>query len=320
MSIDALDLSPGLTRHVITPRGAFSLAASVRFLEGFTPLQRESGPAPTSATDMLRLAMTVEGSWEPVGVCTRQNPDGTVIVTHTDCADPEGVRDQVTRMLSLDVDASRLPAVADSDPRVGELVSSFPGLRPVLFASPYEAAAWAILSQRVRMSQGAAIRRAVCERFGATVEVDGRSMPTFPGPRVLRDWPGLPGLPDVKVERLRGLADAVLAGALKAAELRSMDPYTAVDHVQQIAGIGPFSAELIVIRGAGEPDLFPTQERRLRAAMSAAYGIDTDDTAAAAAVARSWAPFRSWVAFLLRARAAQGASHRTIATTTKELP
>ena len=43
----------------LVPRGPFSLAASIRFLEGFTPASY-AGPA----GNVLELAFPVEGSWE----------------------------------------------------------------------------------------------------------------------------------------------------------------------------------------------------------------------------------------------------------------
>ena len=38
--------------------------------------------------------------------------------------------------------------------------------------------------------------------------------------------------------------------------------------------------------------------------MGAAYGVDRGDVDALAAIASRWSPFRSWVGFLFRARAA----------------
>ena len=48
--------------------------------------------------------------------------------------------DQVTRILSLDVDGTGFPEVGRRDPVVGGLQARWPGLRPVGFYSPYEAA------------------------------------------------------------------------------------------------------------------------------------------------------------------------------------
>jgi DNA-3-methyladenine glycosylase II len=79
----------------------------------------------------------------------------------------------------------------------------------------------------------------------------------------------------------------------------------ALAHLRALPGIGPFSAELILIRGAGHPDVFPRHERWLHASMAEAYGLGEPDAADArrlAGISDHWAPFRSWVALLLRTR------------------
>ena len=77
-----------------------------------------------------------------------------------------------------------------------------------------------------------------------------------------------------------------------------------IEELQRLPGIGPFGAELVLIRGAGEPDWFARSERRLHAAIASAYGVDAGDLAALEAIASEWSPFRSWIGFLFRARAA----------------
>jgi DNA-3-methyladenine glycosylase II len=48
--------------------------------------------------------------------------------------------------------------VGERDPVVGEVQHRYPGLRPVGFWSPYEAAAWTIIGHRIRITQAAAIK------------------------------------------------------------------------------------------------------------------------------------------------------------------
>ena len=62
---------------------------------------------------------------------------------------------------------------------------------------------------------------------------------------------------------------------------------------------GPFGAALILVRGAGHPDVLPLAEVRLKHAVAHAYGREHDD-AEIAELAEAWRPFRSWVTFLLR--------------------
>jgi DNA-3-methyladenine glycosylase II len=286
-------------RFVFTPRGPFSLAQSIRFLDGFVPLAAADGGG---ADDALRVAFAVEGDWRPVAISARQDDRGRVRVSFAGDADPRRVRAVVQRMLSLDVDGSPLAAAVAGDDVAAALVDELDGLRPVCFASPYEAAAWAVISQRIQMRQAARIRSRMCEEMGTTVEVDGVALEAFPTPDELLHAPSIPGLPAFKVERLHAIAQAALDGKLDAAALRAAGHAAALAELQQLPGIGPFGAELILVRGAGEPDHFARSERRLHAAMADAYDVDPGDVDALEEIAAGWSPFRSWIGFLLRAR------------------
>ncbi len=288
-------------RFVLTPRGDFSLAKAIRFLQSFAPLSGRDGDEPD---EILRLAFCVEADWRPVAVRVRQSAAGRVTASAEDVGDPDPLRRQLERMLSIDIDASGLPEAVAGDDVATSLVERFRGLRPVCFASPYEAACWAVLSQRIQMTQAARIRRRLCDELGQTFDLDGVPIASFPAPRRLLEATSIRGLPDVKVARLHGLAAAALDGRLDAATLRAAGPLQALDDLQRLPGIGPFGAELVLIRGAGEPDHFARSESRLHAAMGRAYGVDPGDVDALAAIASSWSPFRSWIGFLFRAGAA----------------
>lgn len=288
-------------RFVLTPRGEFSLAKAARFMQSFAPLSGHDGAEPD---EVLRLVFCADGDWRPVAVRVRQSRTGRVTATVDGVADLDRVRAQVERMLSLDMDASTLEDVVAGDAIASDLVQQFRGLRPVCFASPYEAACWAVLSQRIQLTQAVRIRRRMCDELGRGFEVDGLRMSTFPAPERLLATPSIQGLAQVKVARLHAIATAALDGRLDAATLRAAGPPQALADLQRLPGIGPFGAELVLIRGAGEPDHFARSERRLHAAMGAAYGVSADAVDDLEAIASRWSPFRSWVGFLFRARAA----------------
>jgi len=103
-------------------------------------------------------------------------------------------------------------------------------------------------------------------------------------------------LPGRKAEYLHAVAAAALEGQLDGAALRAMEPDAAVAAVQAVKGLGPFAAELVVVRGANAPDALPRHERRLAAEVSEQYGPG----ASLADVAEAWRPFRSWAAVHLR--------------------
>jgi DNA-3-methyladenine glycosylase II len=273
-------------------RGPFSLAAAVRFQATF--------PAFDSSAGDFMMAFPAETTWSTVGVRVNRDLVGHVVANPGGPAEDE-IRVQVERILSLDVDGTGFAAVGERDPVAGHLQRQFPGLRPVLFPSPYEAAAWALIGHRISMTQGATLRRRLSDELGDRVEIDGRPLSAFPPPDRLARLAPMPGMTVRKVENLRALGEAALAGELDTDLLRGMPVDEALTHLRKLPGIGPFSAELTLIRGAGLVDLFPRETPRLHRAMAEAYDLGPEPPPATLeAIARQWRPFRGWVAFLLR--------------------
>lgn len=271
--------------------GGFSLRAAADFARGF--------PGTTTADDdpdTLGFAWALDGDWRTARVVLRQHGDeirGEIDGPH-DHAFTTLVKRDVQRILCLDVDAAGFDALGAADPVVHGLQQRFPGLRPVLFYTPYEAAAWCVLGQRIQMRQAAVVKQRLADEYG--------DRGAFPAPAVLAELPGSQrGLTERKVDQLRRLGSAAHDGALDRDRLRGQPEVAALRDLQQLAGIGPFSAELIWIRGVGAPDALPSVEKRLQAATREAYGLAPD--ADIADVAQGWRPYRSWVALLLRAAA-----------------
>jgi DNA-3-methyladenine glycosylase II len=263
-------------------QGPWSLATSRGFWEGFPP----AALAGQDADGGLRTIFISEVDWRPVETTVTQD-GGSARISVTGTGDLAAAAAQVARFLALDIDGRGWPDVGRRDPVIAAAQERLPGFRPCGFHSPYEAAAWAVLSQRIQIRQAAALRRSIIERFGE----DG----SFPSPQVLRTLDA--DLPGRKTEYLHAVAEAALDGVLNGAHLRSLDPAEAMSEVARVKGLGPFASELVVIRGANAPDVMPTAERRLDAEMTRLYGADFS----ADAVSENWRPFRSWAAVHLRA-------------------
>jgi DNA-3-methyladenine glycosylase II len=299
------DVMTCMEAFTMVPRGPFSLAASIRFLEGFTPAAH-CGPDPTTAA-ALELAFPVESSWRTAGVRVRQDPGGVRAEIVSPGAPEPGlvaaVHRQVERILSLDVDGSGFPAAGERDPVVGELQRRYPGLRPVGFWSPYEAAAWAIIGQRIRIRQAAAIKARIAEAAGEPVAFGDRTVYAFPSPQRLAKISSRHGLAGPKADWLRSLAGAAQDGRLDAARLRGMPREQALAELKKLPGIGDFSAELILLRGAGDPDALPRYETRLNRAVALAYGLPEEAVPGRRQdISEKWRPYRTWVTLLLRAQ------------------
>lgn len=279
----------------IEPKGPYSFTQSVRFLEGFAPAAYEGGES-----DLLRLAFTVDGGEDVAGAIVRSE-EGVVVGEVYGNADVEAVRKQVARILSLDLVGSGFAEVGERDPVVKRLQERYPGLRPVLFYSPYEAAGWAIIGNRIRIVQAAEVKARMAEQLGPVVDIGGENEHAFPGPARLAQLEDFPGLFGRKVEYLRRMGSEASEGKLNADYLRSIQADEAIRELKKLPGIGPFSAELILLRGAGEPDYLPTNEPRLGQAVAMAYGLDEPPTVGALEeIAQLWHPYRTWVSLYLR--------------------
>lgn len=251
-----------------------------------------------------RMAFTVDGDHErAAAVEIRQPaPDGLVVTMTTD-ADPDVVAAQVARILSVDVDGRGFDELARRDRVIGTMVAAAPGLRPPQFCSPYEAAAWSIISARRPGVQAERVRRRLSAAHGTGLAVAGGVEHAFPTPTQLLGVTDVPGLPATAIPRLHAVAEAARAGELDISRLVALDPEEARLDVQRLPGIGPFYSGLIVYRALGLPDVLPLIEPRSRAALERAHGLGPCSDEEFTALARAWRPYRMWVTFLARATA-----------------
>ena len=286
-----------------TPPGAFDLRRSVEF--GFG--QRDARPF----TGTMPLAFCTDGAdgriGPPLAVTVRQRPSGAV-----ECAlsgrppDLDAAVAQVARVLSLDVDSRGWDELCRRDPLLGRLRSARPGLRPPLFHSAYEAALWVVLSARRPHQQAAAMRERLSRTHG-TVFTDlpglpGQRLAAVPTPEQLLEVTEFPGLPDQKLRRLHSVARAALAGRLDTRRLRALEPVRAMQELRELDGVGPYYAELIVVRALGHTDVLPRLETRMLGLAGRLTGKGGDLTPDRfAELAEAWRPWRTWAAVTIRA-------------------
>lgn len=303
------------TSFAIKPDAPFSLAAAAAF--GFGP--RTGRPKP--ADSEMRLAFVTDDMAHHAGAHLTQDPDGVVSARIETNGDPEAAWRQVLRILSLDHSGAAWAEAGTRDPVLGRLQDEHEGLRPVLFHSPYEAAAWSIISARRYRSTAAVIRERICDELGKAFTLGGVSaggpvvgavaagstaisMPVsaFPLPSRLLQAESLPSVSPQRVQWLHAVARAALDGALDPARLAGLDPAEAVARLCELPGIGPAYSTLILLRSTGVADTLTFNEPRLPAYVAHFYGLGPAPASQEqlAQIAEGWRPFRTWAAVLLR--------------------
>ena len=262
--------------------GPWSLATSKRFWESFTPGRLVS----KTQTAGIHTAFLCDTDWQRVdAVITQDGPSVRIVVEGP--GELDAATEQVRRLLSIDIDGRGWPDVAARDGVIADAQARLSGFRPCGFFSPYEAAAWSVLTQRLAIRQAAAIKTRLTQQLGN----DG----AFPSPaNLLAASLDLPGR---KAEYLHAIAEAALDGQLSGSYLRSLQPADAFAGVQTILGMGPFSSELVIIRGANFPDVLPRNESHSSDEIAKRYGAERSVDE----ITEAWKPFRSWAAVHLRA-------------------
>jgi DNA-3-methyladenine glycosylase II len=286
-----------MTTHLtLQVDGQFSLAAAASF--GFGP----STGRPFPDARIMRLAFVADDLRHHVGVTLTQLADGSLAAEVNDDAEMGGAVAQIRRILSIDSDVAGWVAAGQADPVLGAVQADNPGLRPVLFHSPYEAAAWSVLSQRRYRAQAITLRRRLCEAAGVTFDLAGQSEPAFPLPERLLEITEFGGIEEARLARLHGVARAALDGQLEAGMLRSLPADEGMARLQRIKGLGPVYSMLVYLRSTGVTDGLAVGEPRLASYLKHYYGLaSVPDAAELERIAEPWRPFRTWAGVLFRA-------------------
>jgi DNA-3-methyladenine glycosylase II len=278
----------------LIPAPGYSLKLAAGF--GFGPRIGASNPVEA----LMRLAFCADGYASSAGVLLSQDAQGTIAAEVQGGADISALKRQVERILSLDHDPGGWAEVGKRDSVMGRLQTEFAGFRPVLFHSPYEAAAWGVIAGHRPQRQSAAVRQRLCQELGEGFVLGGERLSAFPLPRRLLDAPQLP-LPEPAAARLRAVADAALAGDLDAGRLHTLGPEEARRMVLRLPGVGDFYSRLIVIRATGFADALVTGEPLTLRCAAHYYGLpEVPSEGEFEALAERWRPYRTWAVVLLR--------------------
>ena len=285
-----------MSEFTIVPDGSFSLRAAAGF--GFGPNMGR----PVYEEARMKLAFVTDDFQHHAAVYLRQGTDGAVVANVSSDADLSVIENQVRRILSLDHSGTEWAKVGKTDPIVGRLQRDHEGLRPVLFHSPYEAAAWSIISARRQRAQGAVIRNRLSAAYGEVYVSDGEESLAFPTPEALLGVDSVQGLDDVRVGRLHAVAHAALEGQLEPSLLLGMPPVAALEHLQKLPGIGPLYSTLILLRSTGATDIMTGFEPRIASYLAHFYNLGRPAATAdeVEQISEGWRPFRTWTSVLCR--------------------
>jgi len=150
-----------------------------------------------------------------------------------------------------------------------------------------------IVSQQISTAAALTIFGRVREALGGTVA---------PAPVIATPAEDLrsAAVSGAKVKSLHDLAERVLDGRLSFARITGLDDSAAQRELDEVRGVGPWSAQMFILHNLRRPDIFPAADVGLLRAAQSAFALARRPTATElAARAERWRPFRSYAAALL---------------------
>jgi DNA-3-methyladenine glycosylase II len=215
---------------------------------------------------------------------------------------------QARFLWGLDEDVKAHHASMASDPDMAPLLERFGGLRIVRAPDMYEALLVAVIGQQVSVRAAQSIRRRLMENKGRRVTVDGTSGKEkhyfYPTPQQLIKAGELAlrgqGLSRQKATYLLEIAKRAAAGELDRGKFSVLSDEEALGRLEEIKGVGRWTAEIALMRGLGRHDVFPAGDLGLQVAVQKLRGLpERPSEKELRKIAERWAGWRSYAAFYL---------------------
>lgn len=175
--------------------------------------------------------------------------------------------------------------VLRSDPTMAALVRSH-GLAPVGSREPFAALVRAVIAQSLSTHAANAVRERLHARLDPSPDRLARTRVT-----TLRKL----GLTTAKAACLREAAAFALSGGF--AGLTALPDDEIVRRLTAIRGVGPWTAQMVMLFGLGREDIWPLADVAVQRAARQLYGVDTEE--GLVALGERFKPFRSHATWYL---------------------
>ena len=284
------------------PRPPFDFSLALRYLRDSPGTILE-----VVTEDEYRRALVFSGKDLLVRACSIGSPEEPALRV-TVCGDGVGGEEElaiqlwVRRVFSADEDLTDLYTSSRGDPTFASVARACYGLRPVLIPTLFETLAWAIIGQQINVAFAAKCKRALAERYGRRMVVQGRTYLLFPEPSRLALLTEADLTPlqfsRQKSRYVINLAREIVGERLDLDELQGVPAEEAQRRLEGLLGVGRWTAEYFLMRGLGHRDVIPAADGGLRRMIGQAYGLGRSATEEEVrALGENWAGWRSYAAF-----------------------
>nr|WP_254149862.1 DNA-3-methyladenine glycosidase II [Bacillus subtilis] len=164
----------------------------------------------------------------------------------------------------LDNDLTPFYEMAKADPLLKMPARKFYGLRVIGIPNLFEALCWGVLGQQINLAFAYSLKKQFVEAFGDSIEWNDKKYWVFPPyERIARLTPT--DLADIKMtvkksEYIIEIARLMASGELSREKLMKMNFKDAEKNLIKIRGIGPWTANYVLMRCLRFPTAFPIDD------------------------------------------------------------
>ncbi|MET0908911.1 MAG: AlkA N-terminal domain-containing protein, partial [Ilumatobacteraceae bacterium] len=193
---------------------------------------------------------------------------------------------RIRRLLDLDADPEAVDVALSSEPLMAALVAGRPGRRAPGSVDAFETSMRAVVGQQISVAGARTVMSRLVAAVDQRLSLDDPDLThVFPAPERIADAPDEAfSMPTARRDTLRRLAHAVVDGTVV------LDPGVDPDHARAsllaLKGIGPWTADYVVMRGLSHPDVFLGSDLGVLHAIDRITATRPDPA--------SWAPWRSY--------------------------
>jgi DNA-3-methyladenine glycosylase II len=219
--------------------------------------------------------------------------------------DRERAKKIVARLFNLDLDPTPFYEAVENDETMRKVTQILRGLRSPSTQTVFEALVDSITEQQISLIVATSIERRIIKKFGETLTADGEAFYAYPTPQALSlaliaDLRSC-GLSQRKAGYIKELSELEASGKLDLEKLKASDDTQGIiARLDSIKGIGPWTAELTVIRSMQKWDALPADDVGLRRVIAHYYcGGNKITSEQARKIAEAWGSWRGLAAYYL---------------------
>jgi len=211
----------------------------------------------------------------------------------------------ISNLFNLNLDPTQFYEDVKQDAIMTKIAQKLLGLRGITMQTAYEALVDSIVEQQISIKVAIALERKIIKKFGAILHLDGENYYEYPTPQALAaasvEELRQCGLSQRKTEYIIEFSKLIADGKLNLEKFKKYsDTDEIIKEMDEIRGVGVWTAELTMLRGMNKWDVIPADDFGIKRVISHYYCKDRKiSSSEAREIAKAWGKWKGLAAFYL---------------------